>query len=672
MATARVVVVRVVGEDGRPVRAAAVHGRLPFPPAYSALERTDFNAITDQEGLAVIKDVPADAPVVVELRPAGMVPAQSPVLFPIRQPAPEGLVAVAETVTVSAGRSLRVLVEAEGRPVQGAAVNLLPLVEPRLDFGGHASRDTTRGSIRGAVTDAAGAAAFDALPANPITCEVRAPGMLTQLLVVEAPKTGSKPVRVKLLPDPDPPGKDVPWRTSIDAATEEARRVGRPVFLVMTMDGERANDWMAGHHYHDPEVVRVAREVVPILSSAFGEGGVGADPGHVEVGGKCARYGTIPCRFHQQIELVARTSLMGTRTEFEVPRHLAATPAGEPIFHRVFYLSERDLVRLVVRALRVVAPEPALRLARERLSPVLDDLLHADGGVRKRGAAALALLASSGDEHAAALVQNLPALGLLPATRAEIAGALHPSGLTSPGLTLAALLQDPEPDVRRALFQRMGEIAGVEDVLDRLASELSRPDPQAREVLLRALGVERRGEELRVPAPATGNRWRIVEELVDQPESPRIQGLDDVLRDVALYGRNRIFRALGRRAAADPGAQELLIRAAKGPNAVVALRAIARAASQAKPQSPLVKALVEAALGSEDLAREEALRGLASLTVPVDPEVPMASLAHPSRAVRIQAALALWRRGNRAGEAVLFAATGDLELGDEVRAALRN
>src|SRR5262249_30550581 len=84
----RVAVVRVVLEDGKPVRAAIVHGRLPFAAAYSVLERNDFDAATDQDGLAVIRDLPADGALIAEVRPPGMLPAQSPTLVPVAEPAP--------------------------------------------------------------------------------------------------------------------------------------------------------------------------------------------------------------------------------------------------------------------------------------------------------------------------------------------------------------------------------------------------------------------------------------------------------------------------------------------------------------------------------------------------------------------------------------------------------
>jgi hypothetical protein len=668
----RVVVVRLVGEDGRPVRGATVFGRLPTTPAYSALERLDFTAVTDQDGVAVITGIPADLPVLTEARPPGMIAGQTAMAFPIRPPAPADLLAAALTLTITAGRTLRIAVESGGRPVSGATVNLLPLVEPRLDFGGHANRDMSKGSIRTATTDANGAAAFDSLPANPITCEVRKTGLLTRLQVVEAAKSDSKPVKIRLMPDPSPPGRDVPWRTSVAVATDEAKRTSRPVFLVMTMDGEKANDWMAGHHYHDSEIVRAAREVVPLLSSAFGEGGVGAADGHVETGGVCTRYGTISCRAHQQVELLARAMMSAERDVFEVPRHIAATPEGERILHRVFYLSERDLLRLIVQSLRAVSRDAAVRLARDRLGATIEDAAGGDAAARKRACQALALLANSGDEHAVAVLQALPELGVPPAARSEIAAALRPSAFTSCAVTLRDLLRESDRDVRRALLARLGEVAGDEAAMDLLAAELRTSDVPAREVLLRALGVERKADELLVAAPASGNRWRIVEELIDLPDAGRVLGVDVILKEVGGEGRLRMLRALGRRAAGDASIQDLLMRTARGGGSgkVAALRALAAAAIGEKPPAQIIAAFADAAQSPDPLLREEALRCIAAAGIPVAPETLEASMTHPARAVRIRAAIALSRIGSRAGERVMLASLNDVEFGAEVKSVI--
>jgi hypothetical protein len=438
----------------------------------------------------------------------------------------------------------------------------------------------------------------------------------------------------------------------------------------MTMDGEKANDWMAGHHYHDQEVVRAAREVVPLLASAFGEGGVGADPAHEEVDGKCARYGTIPCRHHQEVERAAREALMAEREAFEVPRHIATAPGGRRILHRVFYLSERDLLRLVVRALRVTAPEAALRLARERLRGVLEDLAGADAQVRARGASALALLAGSGDEHAAAILQSLPALGLQAPARLAVASELRPGALTVPETTLVPLLGDPDAGVRRALAVRTDEVAGNPTMLDLLASELPGAEAATRDVLLTALGVERQDDELRVRAARAGNRWRLVEELIGIPAAGRVQGLEALVPTLGSEGRNRVLRALGRRAAADPRSQADLLRCVKGPGGVAALRAIGAAATGPASAPPLVQAIHDAARAADPLLREEALRILASDPAAASVALLAESLEHPSEAVRILAAVGMWVRGDRSGEVVMLGAVRNPEFGALVRSAL--
>jgi hypothetical protein len=361
---------------------------------------------------------------------------------------------------------------------------------------------------------------------------------------------------------------------------------------------------------------------------------------------------------------------MNEREAFEVPRHIATAPDGRRLLHRVFYLSERDLSRLLVHALRVTAPGEALALARERLAGILEDLASADGAARARGVRALLLLVNSGDEHAAAIVQGLESLGLPPGTRAAIAGGLRASAISAPEVTLRGLLRDSDREVRRAAFTSMSELAANEAMLAELAPELGTKDGQLRETLFAALGIERKADEVRVHAPGVANRWMLIEQLVGTPEAGRVQDIEPALEIVSAEGRNRIIRALGRRAAADEWARKPLLRTLSGPGRVAALRALAPAAAAAKPPSPLVAAFTEGIRSGDPLVREEALRAVGTHEIPVDAEALAESLAHPWPAVRIQAGLALWRLGDRRGQTILFAAMHDLELGARVRAAL--
>ena len=66
--------------------------------------------------------------------------------------------------------------------------------------------------------------------------------------------------------------------------------------------------------------------------------------------------------------------LIGPDVTFQVPRHIFITPGGEVLMHRTYYLSERDLIRMVVRALRHVRPGRATELA-------IDAIAEAGGGI---------------------------------------------------------------------------------------------------------------------------------------------------------------------------------------------------------------------------------------------------------------------------------------------------
>jgi len=168
----------------------------------------------------------------------------------------------------------------------------------------------------------------------------------------------------------------------------------------MTMDNERANDWMAGHHFKDPEVVRVARELPILLASAFGPGGIMTEEvDHRVENGVSTRYGHIHPRVYQAVERYASANLVMLES-FQVPREIFVTTSGRELIHRTYYLTERDLVRLMLRAARFTQTELPLKLARQRLAQLTRDLAASDDAVRGRAVDHLILLANSGDEHA--------------------------------------------------------------------------------------------------------------------------------------------------------------------------------------------------------------------------------------------------------------------------------
>ena len=90
-----------------------------------------------------------------------------------------------------------------------------------------------------------------------------------------------------------------------------------------------------------------------------------------------------------------------------------------------------------------------------------------------------------------------------------------------------------------------------------------------------------------------------------------------------------------------------------------------------KPPNPMLRTLLEMARSADPVLREETLHALAASDVSVDLAILSESLTHATPAVRVQAALALWRRGDKSGEKILLAAGSDPELGPAVRAVLR-
>ena len=50
----------------------------------------------------------------------------------------------------------------------------------------------------------------------------------------------------------------IPWRKTFDEAVEEAKRDGKPIFVAINMDGERANDEAVNVLYRDATIKKLA------------------------------------------------------------------------------------------------------------------------------------------------------------------------------------------------------------------------------------------------------------------------------------------------------------------------------------------------------------------------------------------------------------------------------
>ena len=663
-------VVAVVTDDaGRPMKNVRVRARMPFAPAYSAEERHDFEGLTDEEGEVRIGGLPPGRPFVLEAFHEDLIAAQSRVVRSSREHPPEA------RLVLTRGRffSLRVQ-DGFGTPLEGADVRLLPLVERRQAFQGHSLVDTSKGPHRRTLTKADGTAAFDLLPAHPVTCEIRAPGMQTVLLVLEPRRKPSDPLAVTLEVDPRAPGRQIPWRGGVREAFAEARRRRLPVFIQMTMDGERANDWMAGHHFRDPEVVRVARELPILLASAFGPGGLSA-PG-VEHGvkhGVSTRYGYVHPRVYQAVEAYARAEFLDGSTGFQVPREIAVTPGGRVLIHRHYYLSERELVRLMLRAARFLQDELPLRLARARLRPLLTALAAPAGEARRRALRHLALLVNSGDEHARALLLDPANLGLPAAERLRLLEAILPETFTFKAAALRGFAHDPDPRVRAATYSLLADGSEDPDVVRLLAGRLHESHPKAREALLRALRILDRAGRLIVQDPGRNGRWRILAALIDQDSAGRLPPIDP--REVPDEARGTLLRRLVELPNPEPFLEVVTEWPLDGWENVAGLRAarpLLRRHLGAGHNDQLRTLLRLASRSGDALLREEAVIEMGFDSASEQIPILRASLEDENVFVRFQAAAALLRRDDTSGVVTLAGLLDHPLLANAAQEALRS
>ncbi len=664
-----VVAVKVTDAGGEPRPGVSVRIRLPMAVAYSALERATLSGESGADGVAVITGLPPHHPVAAEAMGA-VAGIQSDVgtsTAPFRggvAPSP-GL-----NLVVDEGRSVTMTVrDGHGRPIQGAELRVLPLVEPMLDFGGGVVEERQDGGVRTARTDAEGAVSWSELPHSRLTCEVRAPGWRSAMVLFGA---NDRAVDVALQPDEDPPGVALRWRSSIPAAFRESAETGLPLMISMAMDGERANDWMAAHHFRDPEIIRVTRELPVVLTNVFGPGGVPSGISHEERDGVCSRYGGIPCAAHQSGEQWCRDELIGPGVAFQVPRHIFLSPDGEELMHRAYYLSERDLVWMVVRALRHIKPERATDLARVRLARLRHRLVSLDPARRAAAAADLVALINSGDEYAVALLADLVPSGVSPSIRVAVARGIIVDAVRFCDSALRPLMADPDPLVRQAMVAGVAR-ARPSDALVRLC-ERSVVDQDARVAssARNAIGVGVRANNLVVLRPTEGERWRLVDRLVRARGAVEVDGLATVLGRGAPTARNRVIRTLAREAEHDPRAMKLLLKEARRPGlpALAALRALR--AHPPSGQREALDGIMDLHFGGASaLLREEAMHLAGVIRTAASADLLRDGVEDWEPRVQVAAALALVAWRDEACVPVLLRWADDPVMGEDIRRRLR-
>jgi HEAT repeats len=664
--------VRVVDETGQPVAGVAVRARLPFAVPFTPAAQQDFEARTDAAGVAGFRDLPPAAAVVFEATDDAWVPTRSPVVLP-RAPE-DGAAAAATEMVLTHGRTAEVAVrDAFGAPLEDAVVRVLPLVEARITRGGRGtdSGGAAAASIRMGRVDGVGRTRFEKLPAELLTVEARAPGFEARLATVDLRRAPSAETVIRLDRDREPPGESMPWLGSVHLAFAAADLAAVPVLIAMTMDGERANDLLAARHFRDAELIRVAELLPCLVASVFGEGGVRAnDVEHGEVEGLCSRYGSIPCAAHQAVEAWARAEFLSDTPSFHVPRHILVAPDGRVLAHREYWLSDRDLRWMMLRAIRDCGSDAAEWTCLRRLDPIWRALCAAEATEERQAAVeAFARLVDSGDEDAATLLRGFAVEAMPAAVRLQILDAILVGAFSDPARLLEGFLIGTDPAVRTRAWQRLAahpDRIDCEVAADALAYE---DDDSVLAAALRALRVEEHGESLVVADADQGERWRVVEVLLGRVEASALKGVDAIIDQVGTEGRNRILRALAQNPD-DESALRRLFGQASAPDAraVAALRALAGVSGDLAPR--VRELFVSQTKSADALVRQEAVTQLGRCRASGSFAPIEAALDDQDATVRLAAAVTLWHHGDhRAGE-VLVGALDDPELGGEVRSLL--
>ncbi|MFG0320607.1 MAG: HEAT repeat domain-containing protein [Planctomycetota bacterium JB042] len=160
------------------------------------------------------------------------------------------------------------------------------------------------------------------------------PRLLLSLLLLSAPAYGASKIE---------------WRSTAEAAFEEAKRDGKVVFVAINMDGERANDEMVAKHYQDSTIAKLAKLTVPLFASKE-EHDSGDRP--------CPRGDVVTCAEHQKVEKEVRKRYLQTQNDSTIaPQHLWIGPDGTLLLSVPYQISTGEMEWCFVTAIKQVDPQ---------------------------------------------------------------------------------------------------------------------------------------------------------------------------------------------------------------------------------------------------------------------------------------------------------------------------
>jgi len=261
--------------------------------------------------------------------------------------------------------------------------------------------------------------------------------------------------------------QQIHWQRSLEDAWAIARAEGRPLLVVLHMDGESACERIVRERYRDPGFVAWTRSFVCVVGSVFRHAARDYDEEGRRV--PCPRLGEVTCGEHIALEPAIFEGHLAQEHERVAPRHALLLPDGTKAWdlYLLFDLGELDQ-RLATSAREVGERPRTLSLAPAAGA----DWSALVGGTSQRARAALEARLS-GERDADQLVAGVRALGarqdagLAPAFRAalgrleraapELAAALEPVLVAS---ARSAGLATPVAELARARVRSPGRFGG--------------------------------------------------------------------------------------------------------------------------------------------------------------------------------------------------------------------
>ncbi len=339
-----------------------------------------------------------------------------------------------------------------------------------------------------------------------------------------------------------PSAAAIAWMGDWDAAFAQAKAEGKPVFLAVNMDGERANDRMAEEVYHDRGVAALTAQCVCLIASRFE---------HAPAAKLCPRFGSISCAAHRSVDQRARDTVLQPAADGSViaPQHLFLSPEGKVLMSVPYGISTAQLSWCLATAIRRVNPDSGVSMPARARPPrrlIMD-------GVAGPGAAS-----ASRPLDDAELARTIRLL------RSGVRGQERIDGFFR-------ILSTDSPDAVDFLAQelRSGFFSRRSDLKLRLLRAVGRFSPPAFWQAI-ADSLKDASEEVRLQTAVA------LEELGAPESVKRIRA--SYSKEKSAFVRKDLLRALGTAGAADRRARSTLLKAAKNAkepmlqrNAILAL-----------------------------------------------------------------------------------------------------